>query len=243
MEAETKNRLSTTGKEGAPALSPTEKLKAGADHHAYDRLVKTIRLQFVVIGVLLTFAAIVTPAAWLAFREGGKTEVITLTFDDSIDQFVNLTKGPLNRTEEQQLIVNFLKQYVMWRETIDHVTAAVRDNKIRAFTHPEWFQLVYLRHIDPKKNPQSPRNTYRDAGLTRDIQDVTVSEAPEQAGTYFVRYTAIDRSGPTEVRRKQWLLTILAYRVEGGRSKADAALNPLGLQVLNYTPKELPHES
>ncbi|MCZ4283107.1 type IV secretion system protein [Kiloniella laminariae] len=215
----------------------------GSDHHPYERLMRTNKAQMAFIFLLLTYSGILTPLSIIAYKEGGKTEVIALTFDDSVSQYVNLSRGYLDRSAEQQIIVNSLKQYLVWRETIDHTTAKSRDEKIKIFTDPSWFNGTYVKMIDPKNNPNSPRKTYHDAGMTRDIQDVVISQAPEQPNTYFARFTAIDRMGMQEIRRQQWLMTIVAARNTGPVPQDEAALNPLGLKVYNYIPKELPNEN
>jgi type IV secretory pathway component VirB8 len=226
-----------------PEVEPAATPEPGADHHPYERLMRTSKMQMAFIFLLLTYSAILTPLAIMTYREGGKTEIITLTFDDSVNRYVNLSRGSLDRTAEKQIIINSLKQYLVNRETIDHTTAAFRDEKIRIFTDPAWFNGSYVKYIDPRTNPNSPRKTYRDAGMTRDILDVTISEAPEQPHTYFGRFTAIDRQGQQEIRREQWLLTIVAALRPGTVTQAEAATNPLALKVFNYIPKALPDEN
>lgn len=161
-----------------------------------------------------------------------RVQVEFVTFDSEQKMMVKLYHDLSDKGVLRQLTENYLSEYVKDRETIDNSSEGARYDRLRVFTHKDYW--AQFEHEMNPANPESPLVKFQRAGQSRETFVTNVSPVAGAEGTYSVEYTTIDRQKGREVGRASWLVSIrILYRDLSAR-KEELRINPIGLTVGPY---------
>jgi type IV secretion system protein VirB8 len=179
--------------------------------------------------------AAVTVCIILATRPPPKPLVIN--FDPLKAQVIELEPKHLSASSLQLVAENYFTQYVIDRETIDHASEQARFNRVRLLSAKENY-FAFENMMSPEKAKEaSPLVRFKKAGLTRTPHLSSKPVAvPGATGAYQVEFYVVDaRLNGTEVARTHWVATWNYYQTKISSNREEAIMNPLGLQIANYT--------
>ena len=199
--------------------------------NAYDRLAFMARL-------VTGYAAVVT-VAFVALA-GFTISLFPLKeirpqfvmWSDKREQVVTVEAGTVSRETRDIIAEKLLRQYVLARETINHVDEADRYTFVARLSARPVFEF-FEGYMNPSKST-SPLRAFAAAKMTRETHVTDVYPTIYGDGIYSVEYTAIDRRAHEEVGRAHWVATV-QVEYQALRTKNEFVTdNPIGLTVTGF---------
>ena len=189
---------------------------------------------FALAGICLATTGMMVTAYIAKVQEPRPLTVVS--FDPLEGQVVNVQNKIITKESVDLVTQNYLAAYIVWRESIDHVTTDDRRRKVQLFTNADWFR-VWDQNTDPNQNRNGPIATYAKSGMTREIADVQIFKLDSAPFTWRAEFTAIDRQGTQEISRSKWAAVLIAAPEAITGTREQTSDNPIGLTVYNYSLK------
>lgn len=212
---------------------PTEKKPTQADNYII-RVERALRLSVGFNAALLVaFLASFGAAIFLATRPAPPPYLVNFKPDTA--QIVELQPGHIRGSDLEKVAEVYFRSYVMNREMIDNKTEAKRYETVRLMsTGAEWSR--FTQHMQPP-NATGVLKRYQDAKMIREIELTNAGLVPGTTSIYRVEFTAVDRrrEDQSELSRRNWSAEFNFFAPPMQLSRAEALINPLSLQIDNYS--------
>ncbi len=165
-----------------------------------------------------------------------------LTVHEKSDQVVHVQPIDINQSGINLLMETLARQYVVWRETIDHQSEEDRWQKLIWFTSDKLYQSFY--DLMKPENPDSPLEKFKKDRVTRSVTLLSVTHlAPSAPNVWQVEWVSIDTRDGEEIGRNVWVSTLTATCEEKSMGFDDRYINPIGFTVSHYTLMKKEHAS
>lgn len=196
------------------------------------RLERAAGRDRIIIGML--FGAVLASISLNYFQwTKEKIDLRLVRFGDPADKVTFLYPGQVTGTDREFMVRTTIKDYVIKRETINHVDETDRDNWLRLHTDPGWWK-VYLDFINPN-NPKNVRAEFAKALSTRDIQVLYVTPTAPGSSNYQAIFVTLDRRNGVLLKRQEWIATMSVSQQGMIYHGQDYEQNPLGIIIGAYS--------
>ncbi|BBD10153.1 type IV secretion system protein [Desulfovibrio ferrophilus] len=212
------------------SISPEEQARKTAPYRESQRLLK-IHVWLNVFFAVLILAQGLSMVALFPLKET-RTEIIE--FRSEGNNFVKIAKAEDDLTRNELLISRLTRGYVDDRNTVDHITDAVRFTTVRLQSSKKVFE-AFQALMDSKRNKKSPmrnKNWRRAVNILRDNRIGKIG-----SGVHQVEFQTIDTfdDKPNDPPIKQsWVANMRYTFVEQELTKEEGLLNFAGFVVTDY---------
>jgi type IV secretory pathway component VirB8 len=217
-------------------MSATKANKNFLDHGQdwfYDRyLAREVEAKrYLIISILLAVLLAVTVIGWVIILPLKRTvmEPYVVLVDNITGITASLTAAKANDLTEQAPVVRyFLAKYAQAREGYSAATIDAQIDLVRALSTPEVF-LAYQAEWNDSMHKEQRASLGPQGEISTEILSVTFP-LPNIA---HVRYIVDEKRAGVTVAQSTWLATLKMDQVQEIDDSL-AALNPLGLVIVNY---------
>ncbi len=157
-----------------------------------------------------------------------------LTVHEKSHQVVHIQPIETSEAGRDLLMETLARQYVAWRETIDHQSEEDRWQKLIWFTSKDLYQSFY--DLMKPSNSDSPLEKFKKDRVTRSVTLLSTTHlAPSAPNVWQVEWMSIDMRDGQEIGRNVWVSTLTATCEERQVGFDDRYVNPIGFTVSHYT--------
>lgn len=195
------------------------------------------RTALIILGILaglMTLTAIAFATAWAKeySRKEKTPEPIIYEVDKTAHKIVRVEKGDLGQTKESLLRSVAFRDYVQWRETINHIDEKDRWKKVKLMSNNSVYKN-FFNLMNPKVNPNS---VFANKKFTRRIE--IINDYPISTNVHRVEFYSTDTIDG-EVYPTQRFVAVFKYSTsEAYVSYEDRFINISGVKVINYQIRE-----
>lgn len=190
-----------------------------------------ITLSVVCVFLLLACFALGAIAAKQYVRKEKTPEPIIFEVSKAEHKVVQIERGDLGATQQSLLRAVSLREYVEWREIINHIDEKERWKKVRLMSGDKVFKHFY-NQMNPDINKDSVVNNKK---YTRKIE--IINDYPIPSGSknvHRIEFYAVDSLDGEEFPRQRYAAVIQYDVSDAFVSYKDRFINIAGLKVINY---------
>ena len=187
-------------------------------------------IAMTVICIFLLLGNVVLATAWaVQYARKEKTpEPIIFEVNKAALKVVRVEKGNLGETKQSLLRSVSLRNYVSWRETLNHIDENDRWKKVRLMSSRDTYR-VFFNMMNPDVNKRSP---YANKAYNRKIEIIT--DYPISDGVHRVEFYATDTISGETHPSKRFVAVIRYQSSDAFVSYDDRFINIDGLLITRY---------
>ena len=208
-------------------------MKAVNKSEEYHRMFVLLKVSqgIIVVLTVVVIALIILIASLFPLK---KNIPFFVELRDKTQQVVRVEPIEANTKGEEILKIQYIKNYVIDRETIDLQTDSQRWEKLDYF-HTEDVRSEFVR-LTTTDNQDSPLVRFSSRKITREVKIISCHDlAPEAPNTYRLEWKSYDRNLAGEIIQVQENISKLTIDLyEQIVTEEDKEINPIGIYVVSY---------